>query len=187
MISNKFKIILGVILLFGIIALWFSHRWYEDLDNYTNLENYSLFLKEEFPEVEHISTGSLQTLIKSRDAGVEQLLLIDCRKPEEFAVSHLPGAINLQTTDEVKAHLTENTDPPPIAIYCSVGYRSAALATELKAINLEAKNVLGSIFGWANENRPLVNNEGVEVDKVHPYNQFWRRHLDAGKSIELPE
>lgn len=186
MISTKFKVFLGLILATGLIALWATNRWYQRLDNYTSLENYGGYLKKEFPEVEHISTDSLSVMVKSRDAGVAPLVLVDSREPEEFQVSHIPGAVNLQSAGKVAEYLGEN-GPASVVVYCSVGYRSATLAKELKASGIEAKNVVGSIFSWANEDRPLVDSEGNPTEKVHPYNQFWQRHLEEGKAIELEE
>jgi hypothetical protein len=49
------------------------------------------------------------------------------------------------------------------------------------------KNVIGSIFAWANEDRPLVDGEGNPAALVHPYNQFWSRHLTEGKAAEIPD
>lgn len=189
MISTKFKIILAVILIFGIIGLWATHKWYKDIDNFTSLDKYGDYLKKEFPEVEHISTDSLQSLIRSHEAGVEELVLIDCRSPEEFVVSHIPGAINLETPDAVRDHFKsiQNLPAANVAIYCSVGYRSATLAEEIDDHGANVKNVAGSIFSWANENRPLVDAEGNSATKVHPYNQFWKRLLKEGKAIELPD
>ncbi|MDF1813541.1 MAG: rhodanese-like domain-containing protein [Verrucomicrobiales bacterium] len=186
MISTKFKIILAVILIFGLLALFASHRWYKTLDNYTSLDNYGDFLKKEFPSVEHISTDSLATLLRARDAGVGTMALIDCRTPEEYEASHLAGAKNIETAEAVDAWLKLN-DAESVIVYCAVGYRSAKLAEELQETGYEnVKNVVGSIFSWANEDRPLVDSAGNPVEKVHPYNQFWRRHLKEGKAIPLP-
>ena len=44
--------------------------------------------------------------------------------------------------------------------YCAVGYRSAEMATQLRAAGFtNVRNLEGSIFQWANEHRPLVHGE----------------------------
>jgi len=188
--STKFKVIFGVILVTGVIGLWATHVGYKKVDNYMSLEKYSKFLKKEFDEVEHISTSSLETLIRSHEAGIETLHLIDCRQPDEFAVSHIKGAANLQTAEDAAEYIKalSGSQEANIAIYCSVGYRSSQLAEELMEEGFSnTKNVLGSIFEWANEDRPLVNSEGQETTLVHPYNKFWKRHLSEGKAADVPD
>jgi hypothetical protein len=73
-----------------------------------------------------------------------------------------------------------------IVVYCSVGYRSSVLARKLQDMGVtRVYNLEGSIFKWANEERPLVRN-GDTVQKVHPYDAYWGKlletkyHADAG-------
>ena len=110
--SRKFKIILGVIVIFGIVALWATHRGYKSVDNFTSLEKYGAYLGKEFPKVEHISTSTLSHLLRSENSGGDPVVVIDCRKPEEFEVSHIAGAVNLQTSEEVEQFLKEQNIPP---------------------------------------------------------------------------
>jgi len=39
-------------------------------------------------------------------------------------------------------------------------------------------NLEGSLFKWANESRPLVDNSGSPTKLVHPYNNVWGRLLE---------
>jgi len=190
--STKFKIICGVIFLAAVIALWAINNGYESVAGMGSLDKYGNYLRKEFPGVEHISTGSLSTILRAHEAGLEPLELIDCRGPGEYQVSHLPGAVNLETVEAVTNYLKEKnvTGNTPVVIYCSVGARSARLAENLqKTGRTGVKNVVGSIFAWANEGRPLVDGSGVPTEKVHPYNRFWARQLAAGKAadVELEE
>lgn len=123
-----------------------------------------------FPDVQHISIDDF-----TRDYQ-QNALLIDVRHPSEYAVSHIPGAINL-TDAQAIAELAEQNDKP-VVVYCSVGYRSAVMARELAQHGLgDALNLQGSIFAWANEGRPLSSPDGA-TDKVHPYDDFWGKLLD---------
>jgi len=127
-------------------------------------------IQEKFPKVERISVSELKT------KDLKDLILVDVRKNEEFAVSHIPGAVNLEDPFDI-AELASQSDKH-IIIYCSVGYRSAAVVHELNNLGItNATNLEGSIFEWANEDLPLVNEAGSTRD-VHPYDEFWGQLLE---------
>ena len=63
-------------------------------------------------------------------------------------------------------------------VYCSVGYRSSILAEKLQDLGFtRVYNLEGSIFKWANEGRPLAQDQ-TPVQKVHPYNTDWGKLLE---------
>lgn len=163
------------VLAFGLLGL--GRCGYDKLDDFRTLENIATSIRKEFPDVEHIETGTLAQLLKLQ--GTDAPLLVDSRTEEEYSVSHMPGAVNLETPEEVTKYLEEQgTKERPVILYCSVGYRSAVLADKLRESGMgEVRNVVGSIFAWANEERPLVDDTGNAVQTVHPYNQFWGRLL----------
>ena len=184
--TKKFETLVAVVLIFGVLAMWATHSGYQRVNHYTSLENFGEHLKKEFPEVEHISTETLASLIASSEAGIESLLLIDCRTDEEYRISHIAGAIRLDSTGAVSRHLNDlSNESPLIVVYGSFGSRSAKFARQLKESGYkDIKNVIGSIFEWANQDRPLVDSEGNPTGKVHPFNKFWSRHLDEDKRAE---
>ena len=121
-----------------------------------------------------ISTEELEKRLKGKTAPV----LLDIRKAEEYAVSHLPGA-RLMLPDSnpavVLADLDKDTE---LVVYCSVGIRSARMARKLEEAGFRnVENLEGSIFKWANEGRPVYR-ESKEVEVVHPFNKKWGRLLD---------
>ena len=60
-----------------------------------------------------------------------------------------------------------------VVAYCSVGYRSARLAAALRDRGLaDVHNLEGSIFRWANEDRPLFRGD-TPVRRVHPFDETW--------------
>ena len=127
-------------------------------------------IQEKFPKVERISVSELKT------KDLKDVLLVDVRKKEEFAVSHIPGAVHLEDPFDI-AELASQSDKH-IIIYCSVGYRSAAVVHELNNLGItNATNLEGSIFEWANEDLPLVNKAGSTRD-VHPYDEYWGQLLN---------
>lgn len=134
------------------------------------------WIGQTFPAVPAMTTQHLADWLNQ---GKEpQPLLLDVRKAEEFAVSHLPQARHAPDVNAVLA--MDLPKAQPLVAYCSVGYRSARLAAQLQAAGFtEVKNLEGSIFQWANEDRPLVQS-GQPVSGVHPYNSLWGLLLKPG-------
>lgn len=109
------------------------------------------------------------------------LVVLDAREPDEYEVSHLLGAHRVDPdAGDVKGELPDGTPQDArIVVYCSVGYRSAAVARRLEKAGYEhVFNLEGGIFQWANEGRPVYR-DGEPVERVHPYDATWGRLLDA--------
>ncbi|MEM7699789.1 MAG: hypothetical protein AAF236_15450, partial [Verrucomicrobiota bacterium] len=49
---------------------------------------------------------------------------------------------------------------------------------------IPVRNLVGSIFAWANEDRPLETPTGEATDLVHPFNNFWGRLLDPERRYQ---
>jgi rhodanese-related sulfurtransferase len=129
----------------------------------------------QFPSVRQLSTAELAAW--SEQTNRPKPILLDARTPAEFAVSHLPGARRV----DLKAPLTELLNHlgtnQPVVVYCSVGYRSSRLAERLQQAGCtNVFNLDGSIFQWANEDRPLER-DGRPVSEVHPYNKTFGQRL----------
>ena len=126
-------------------------------------------IHHEFPDVPRMQTSELADQLSNSKE--QKPVLLDVRTKAEFDVSHLAGATRIEPgADVTKLSLPKDK---PIVTYCSVGYRSAALAKKLREAGYtHITNLEGSIFRWANENRPLVH-DGQPTDKVHPYNGLW--------------
>ncbi|MFN2476420.1 MAG: rhodanese-like domain-containing protein [Chthoniobacterales bacterium] len=137
-------------------------------------------IRSEFPDVPRLQTSELaKTLNNPRE---QKPLLLDVRTKAEFDVSHLAGATRVEPGSDVsKLSLPKDK---PIVTYCSVGYRSAAMAKKLREAGYtRVTNLEGSIFRWADENRPLVH-DGQPTDKVHPYNAVWGMLVDKAHRAE---
>jgi rhodanese-related sulfurtransferase len=127
-------------------------------------EEIEQLISKKYPTVAHIGVDELHAAL----ARGERPLLIDARAPEEYAVSHLPGAHNLTTTGEVRAD-----KGTAIVVYCSVGVRSAILAKALQEAGFShVRNLRGSIFAWAEKGYPLWRGD-TRAEKVHPYDKKW--------------
>ena len=104
-------------------------------------------------------------------------VLLDARSEAEFSVSHLKRAVRVETVDEAKTVIEENGFNAPAVVYCSVGYRSAKLVSELLEIGIsEVFNLNGSLFQWANDGRDLHRGNEL-VQEAHPYDKKWGKLL----------
>lgn len=142
-------------------------------------------VRRDYRDVGHLSSGALADMVR----GEENVLLFDVREPEEFAVSHIPGAHRVDPGMSRTAFLQRYGDKVAgrvVVFYCSVGVRSSQMAQAVQA-GLEkkgAKNVFnldGGVFGWHNEKRKLENEKG-ETPYVHPYDSRWGK-LVARKDL----
>lgn len=146
-------------------------------DEQLDLNELIATVKKEFPDVTHIDTDVVAKLVSKHDGTPVQI--IDVREPEEFAVSHLPGAINIPPETEDDALIAAVKPDQPVIVYCSVGYRSSILAQRLQAAGrTNVSNYIGSIFAWANAGQPLQSASG-DAKNVHPYDRKWGRYLKS--------
>ncbi len=131
------------------------------------------WVRQSFPSVPEITTSTLAEWMQ-----VDTPLLLDVRKPEEYALSHLPSAHRAETVADAASiiqQVAQQRNPAritPIVLYCSIGYRSGRLGAALQSAGYEVMNLEGSIFQWAHEGRPLTTGETVTT-QVHPYSKLW--------------
>ena len=112
-----------------------------------------------------------------------RLVLFDVREREEFEVGHLQTALRVDPDIGTEAFLVAYGDTLAgrmAVFYCSVGYRSSALAERVASSSdsLRVLNLRGGIFKWYNDGREVVDSTGV-TDQVHPYSDFWGRLLEV--------
>ncbi len=156
-----------------LIALFFAAcaKPQQVAKNSDPLQDIKQTVRAKFPSVKQLSTNDLDAWLK--DAKREKPLLLDARKPEEFAVSHLPGAINAGDETQVAEALKNYPKDKPVVAYCSVGWRSSMLAEKLKNQGYASvENLEGSIFQWANEGREIYH-ENLRVTQVHQFDKKW--------------
>lgn len=154
--------------LIGLVALACGPSRASDLDEVTAQ------VRARFPEVRQVSVEELDRQLAEGRPPV----LLDVREPAEYEVSHLPGARLATDVRKALEALSGVERDQPIVVYCSVGYRSSALAEDLAAAGYTAvANLEGSIFAWANSGRPVYRG-GEVVGRVHPYDPTWGRLLE---------
>lgn len=132
-------------------------------------------VQRDYDGVAHLSSGSFAEKLKRGN-----ILLIDVREGAEYAVSHIAGAERadpgMWRSTFMKA-FGEKVRGKTVVFYCSVGVRSSRLAASVQAALKEkgaqaVYNLDGGVFGWHNENRPLVNAAG-KTKFVHPFDKKW--------------
>ncbi len=133
-------------------------------------------IEEEFPQVRHINADALTAQLADKTA---EVVLLDVRENEEFTISHLQQAKRALTIDEALTVLGKRPVSTKIIVYCSVGYRSSQLAQQLRERGYSnIANLKGGIFSWANDAKPLRDDQG-QTRFVHPYSRDWGRLLKA--------
>jgi rhodanese-related sulfurtransferase len=163
--AHRAFLILFLLLLCGFS--WSNSGW----------EQVNTTIEQKYPSVKNISIDDLRTSLGHGNS----LILIDVRKEDEFAVSHLPSAVNIQKAAAVP--YPKNT---PIVVYCSVGVRSADFAKQLDELGFtNVLNLRGSIFAWGNKGYPLVR-KTTTVNTVHPYNNNWGKLLNQELHMYRP-
>ena len=129
----------------------------------------------------HHTVPEMQVPEAARDR--TNLIFLDAREPEEFAVSHLAGAIPVGYDHFTLATLPDLPKDAPLVVYCSVGYRSEKVTEQLRAAGYtHVSNLYGGIFEWVNQNHPVVDAAGP-TERVHAYSRTWGVWLRKGKKV----
>ena len=122
------------------------------------------------------------------------LTLVDVRSPEEFAAGHIPGAINIDFSDEdfVEDLMTKVAADKHLAIYCRTGHRSGEAAETLKAKGRSVMELKGGIIEWQNVLLPLTTGKedlyltpGGKNVTIQPLIHASIRIVFDGKEIEV--
>lgn len=117
---------------------------------------------------------------------LSDVLILDAREREEYAVSHLPKAIFIGYNHFEKEALKDVMKDKPIVVYCSVGYRSEKIGEKLQKMGFtKVYNLYGSIFEWMNQGNEVVDNQGVVTKKVHTFNRNWSKWVDGKKAEKV--
>lgn len=132
---------------------------------------------EKYPRVSHVQSELLA-------AASSEVLYFDVREIDEYQVSHLSGATQLNpdiTLAQFEARFGDEIAGKTLIFYCSVGRRASRLIDRLHPVlsqveGTRAMNLEGGIFRWHNDERSLVQDR-QPTDKVHPFNWFNSRLL----------
>ena len=125
-------------------------------------------------------TASLNPL-SPRDAAARlaagQAVLVDIREPDEFARSHIEGAISIPLSQWDKAHLS--LAPEAVVIFtCRSGMRTTGACDRLSArLNRPAFVLDGGVDGWQRAGLPVM------VDARAPLEIMRQVQIAAGSLV----
>ncbi|WP_349665786.1 rhodanese-like domain-containing protein [Xylanibacter muris] len=88
----------------------------------------------------------------------DSIQLLDVRTSDEFATSHINGAINIDVLKEGFKHIAKNKldRKHEIWIYCRSGKRSLTAASILAKDGYKVVNLRGGIKEWEKKGKPVV-------------------------------
>lgn len=85
-----------------------------------------------------------------------ELILLDCREPEELAIASLPGALAIPMGD-IPSRLPELDPDASYIIVCHHGQRSAMVAAFLLSQDFASvTNLRGGIDAWSRDLDPTI-------------------------------
>ena len=103
-----------------------------------------------------ISVGTLETMLKERENGERDFVLVDVREPNEFEINRIPGSILIPKGEFLNGKAFEQLpSDKQIVLHCKSGARSAeALAVVKGAGFSDAVHVGGGVVAWVNQIDP---------------------------------
>lgn len=102
-------------------------------------------------QIREVTTGDAQLALC-------QSVVVDVREPEEVALGHLPGAINIPRgvlEFKIGTLLQTKETSAPLLLYCRSGGRSALAAVQLQKLGYSnVVSMAGGFDAWSAEGRP---------------------------------
>ena len=96
------------------------------------------------------------TQLRSRLSAGEDLVLLDVREPEEFAIGHIEGSLHIPMGDLAVRHTELDPERATVCI-CHHGIRSASVVAALEAFDFrELYNLTGGLERWSLEVDPSL-------------------------------
>lgn len=103
-----------------------------------------------------ISVTQLEAMIKDKDNGGEDFVLIDVREPNEFEINKIPGAVLIPKGEFLNGNALEQLpSDKKIVLHCKSGVRSAECLAIVKGAGYsDAVHVGGGVVAWVNQIDP---------------------------------
>ena len=129
---------------------------------------------QEFPKVRDIPPSEAMAL-----QALGRVVFVDTRKPDEMAVSTLPGAVS---QDEFLNHRYRYAGKTAI-VYCTISYRSGVFARDLAARGIEVINLQAGILAWTLEGGTVYDPQGRPIRRIHVYGEKWDYAPEGYESV----
>ncbi|HET7534392.1 MAG TPA: adenylyltransferase/sulfurtransferase MoeZ [Nocardioidaceae bacterium] len=103
-----------------------------------------------------ISVTTLETMLKERENGERDFVLVDVREPNEYEINRIPGSVLIPKGDFLNGTAFEQLpQDKQVVLHCKSGVRSAeALAVVKGAGFSDAIHVGGGVVAWVNQIDP---------------------------------
>jgi adenylyltransferase/sulfurtransferase len=103
-----------------------------------------------------ISVVQLEHMLKERDEGTRDFVLIDVREPNEYEINKIPGSVLIPKGDFLNgAALEQLPADKQIVMHCKTGVRSAETLAIVKGAGYaDAVHVGGGVAAWVNQVDP---------------------------------
>jgi adenylyltransferase/sulfurtransferase len=103
-----------------------------------------------------ISVIQLEQMLKERENGERDFVLVDVREPNEYEINRIPGSVLIPKGDFLNGSaLSELPSDKQVVLHCKSGVRSAeALAVVKGAGFSDAVHVGGGVVAWVNQVDP---------------------------------
>ncbi len=96
--------------------------------------------------------------------------IISVRKPEHYAIGHIPGAINIPWKEIAKVENLKKIDPNrPVVTYCYTGHTGQLACTVLNILGYNATNLKWGIMSWTKDANVRVAKAFNEDSDAHDF------------------
>lgn len=103
-----------------------------------------------------ISVKQLDEMLKQRERGERDFVLIDVREPGEYEIVNIPGAVLIPKNEFLMGDaLTKLPHDKQVVLHCKAGGRSAEVLAAVKGAGFkDAIHVGGGVLAWVNQIEP---------------------------------
>lgn len=103
-----------------------------------------------------ISVTQLETMLKEREEGTRDFVLVDVREPNEYEINQIPGSVLIPKGEFLNGNAFEQlSQDTPVVLHCKSGVRSAEALAVLKGAGYsDAVHVGGGVVAWVNQIDP---------------------------------
>jgi len=103
-----------------------------------------------------INVKQLDEMLKARDRGEKDFVLIDVREPNEYDIVNIPGSVLIPKNEFLMGDaLTKLPTDKQIVLHCKVGGRSAEVLAAVKGAGFkDAIHVGGGVLAWVSQIEP---------------------------------
>ena len=103
-----------------------------------------------------ISVKQLEQMMKEREAGERDFVIVDVREPNEYEINQIPGSVLIPKGEFLNGNALEQLpQDKQIVLHCKSGVRSAEALAVVKGAGYDnAVHVGGGVVAWVNQIDP---------------------------------